>query len=78
MNETLDTSDTDFAAAVVASGVPIESMHRRNDGRVFFAFKKELRTAQLEKRYWTKDLPIDAQTLLKEWKTLKHRISDLY
>ena len=77
MSDQYQTSDTFIATTLVASGIPIASMSRESDGRVYFYFDRENGLLdQVVARYWNKTLLIDAQTLLNEGKILKHRIAN--
>ena len=70
------TSDTTLATAIVASGIPVEALKRKENGRVYFSFHPKERAEQITKRFWAKSLHVDAHTILAEYKTLKHRISN--
>ncbi len=70
------TSDTTLATAIVASGIPVGSLTRRENGRVYFSFQPKERAEQITNLFWAKSLHVDAHTILAEYKTLKHRISN--
>ncbi len=71
------TSDTNEACSIIASGIPVESMERSRDGRIHMIFQNGKAASEISKKFWAKQLPIDAQTLLTEFRMLKHRIVNL-
>ncbi len=77
MNDLYSTSDTALATSIIASGIPVEHMERKGDGRVYFYFCEELDVSPIANRFWAKSLQVDAQTILTEFKILKQRISNL-
>ncbi len=77
MNNLFKTPCTQLSSALISYGIPIISMKKMDDGRVFFFFKKSIHLNRVIEKYYSKDFPIDAQTLLLENKTLKQRISNL-
>ncbi len=77
MNDFFTTSDTCEASSILASGVQIERMEKSPNGRVHFYFPDRQKATEVSKQFWSKTLPIDAQTLLTEFKTLKYRVINL-
>ena len=73
----METPDTNLAAALITNGVPVRKMHKDSWRRVHFHFEDNERLQDLIRKFWAKELYVDAQTVLTELKTLKHRISDL-
>ena len=69
------TNDTKLASAIVTRGFSVDSIEKREGGRVFFSFQEDERLKQTVKRYWAKTLQNDSYTLLSEFKNLKHRIA---
>ncbi len=77
MNQ-FSTSDTFLSSAIVANSIPIDSMSKEKDGRVYFYFNREGNLLdQIVERYWNKTLHTDAQTLLMEHRILKQRIANI-
>lgn len=68
------TSETELVAAIVSQGISIESMSKDERGRVYFYFQRDTLLDQIIRNYWSKTLPIDAQTLLHEYRFVKQRI----
>lgn len=69
------TPDTRIASVLVTAGFPVASMEKKG-GRVVFFFEREAEIDSLLARYLTKNLLLDAQSLLLEYLILKQRIAN--
>jgi len=68
------TSDLGFAAALVSIGNPVKGLERTTSRRVYFCFEEPSKFSDIESRYWSKNLTVDAYTLGQNIKLLKNRL----
>ncbi len=71
------TNDTNLAAALSASGLPMVDMRKEEGNRVYFVFRGTEKVHHASNRFWGRSLSVDAKTLTEELKTLKHRITNV-
>lgn len=68
------TSDLGLAAVLVSQGHVLLSVDKSNPRRVLFCFTEITNAEELTEKFWSRQLNVDACTLVESMKALKGRI----
>ena len=74
MNKTYSTSDLNLATTLLSLSYNLEQLDVADIKRVKFVFAFDDKIEGDIKKFWEKDLRIDARTLLENQRCLKNRI----
>ena len=75
MSKYYKTKNSELASSVIASGQPLVSIEREEG--IQFLFENSETLEFIVSRYWLRNLPLDAQMILKEYRHLIELINQI-
>lgn len=77
MNNEFRTSDLGLASALVACGYNFRELNRLTRKKLEFVFERTEGLDEAIQKYWSRNLPIDAQTYSLAQKGVKNRLYEM-